>query len=190
MIIDFCVVGVGWLCLVVVLLVELLLDNLTREGFLAYLNFYGVTHLDAAVDKSYGATLINGNQSVACSHFAYFHTIFEHLVAMSGHGVSLEFYSAKTLTYSFGFLLCQGFATNEFFFVEFAEHGKAGHDVRDVLTELVTVERQSNLEAQCVATTQSARFALATFNQFVPCLTYIVVASIDLKSVFASISST
>ena len=87
-------------------------------------------------------------------------------------------------------LLGQSALTDKLLLVELDEDAQSGFERSDVIAELMSVEWESHLEAQGVAAAESARKHLARCDERVPYLIYIGVRAIQLKSIFACISST
>ena len=110
-------------------------------------------------------------------------------VAVTGYGLVVQFDAHQFAAYALGLLFQQGFAANELRLVELHKHRQSGHDGRNVLTQLVAIERQPHLEAQRVATAEAAGLHLGGY-QLVPALADVVVRGIYFESVLTRVTGT
>ena len=100
-----------------------------------------------------------------------------------------EFNTNEFLCWSLSLLLSKSLLTDKLSLIEFNEHTKASHNRSDVCRELIAIKRQTNLKAQCIATTQSASLNTSSY-QFIPALVDVLMRAVYLKSILASISGT
>ena len=125
---------------------------------------------------------------IARRHFADLYAVFQHCITVTGNRLVSQFDADDALRHAVGFLLQKGFLADEFFFLELAEHRQASHHRRNFSREFVAVERQADLEAQCVATAESAGLAASAGDEFVPIFDDEFVGTIDFKAVLARVA--
>ena len=171
------------------LVVEALLDDSALERLLANLHFHLSAELAVGgIDQRHADALARRDRVVACGHLANLLTLEEHLVAVTGDSLVGQLDAHDATLRAFGLLLLQGFLTEELFLVELAEHRQTGHHGRDVVAQLVAVEGQTHLEAQGVATAQSAGQTALALHELVPRAADIVGRAIDLEAVLTGIA--
>ena len=106
---------------------------------------------------------------------------------MACDGGAFDFEAYRLAVDALGLLTCHHALADELVLVEFAEHRQAGLDGGDFGGELVAVEGQTGLEAQCVAASQAARL-YAGIHQLLPETAGGLVRGIDLKAVLAGVA--
>ena len=126
---------------------------------------------------------------IAGGHFSNGFTVFQHGIAMARNGLVGQFNAHQFFADAFCLLSGECFLADKLFLVEFYEDTQPGHDGRDVGRQFIAIERQSHLEAQGVAATQSAGLASAAGQQLVPTFTDILVRTIYFESVLTCIAS-
>ena len=170
-------------------LVELLLHHHSGEGLLAYLHLKRSAELvERHLHKSHAHALIGGDSVITCGNLTHRFAVLQYGVAMTWDSLALKFDAHETTLHSVLLLIDESLATYELRFVELAENAQSCHHGRYVGREFVAIKRQSHLEAQCVATSQSAGLAASAGDEFVPALADVVMRTIDFKSVLTRIS--
>ena len=158
------------------LVVEPFFHHHAGEGLLADLYLEGSAQLgEGRLDEGHAHALAGGDGVVAGGHLAHLAAFGQHGIAMARNGAAFEFDADDAAGHTLGLLLHQCIAADELGLVEFAEHAQSGHHRRDVGRELIAIERQSHLEAQGVAASQSAGLAAPALDKTVPALADIVV---------------
>ena len=107
---------------------------------------------------------------------------------MTWDSLICQFDTHESLGYSLLFLCSEGVESDKLFLIQFTEHSQSCHDGRDGFRKFITIEGQSNLEAQCIAAAQSTGFAPSAADECIPHLSYLIGAAIDFKSIFTSVS--
>ena len=142
------------------------------------------------LDESHTHTLVGGDSVITCCHLAHWFSVLHNGISVTRNSLALEFDTHKTTLHTVLLLIDESLATNKLRFVEFAEYAQSCHHGRDVGREFVAIKRQSHLESQCVATSESAGLAASACDEFVPALADILVCAVYLKSVLTGISRT
>ena len=171
-------------------IVKFLLDDFAFEHFLADLYLQrGVEFCIVALDEGHADALIYAEAMIAGRHFAHLFALHvEDWIAVTGDGFIHEFDADEFLCDAVCLLLCEGFLADELGLVELAEHRQTSHDGGDVCAEFVAIKRQTDLEAQGVATTKAARFAATARYEFVPSLLRELVRAVDFEAVLACVA--
>ena len=106
---------------------------------------------------------------------------------MARDGVALQLEANNTAAHALGLLPGECLPADELRFVELDKHAQAGFQRRDVGAQLVAVERQTDLETQRVAASQTARLN-STVHQLIPHALSELMAAVDLKAILARIA--
>ena len=125
---------------------------------------------------------------IACCNLSDCLAVLHHSVAMTWYGFVAQLDADKLACDTLSLLLYERVTTDKLLLVELAEESQSGHYRRDISRQLVAIERKPHLKAQCVTASESARLALSTRHELVPCLAYLLVRAVNLKAVLASIS--
>ena len=108
--------------------IKSLLDHYAGEGFLADLDIQFCAQFGVGcVDEGHADALSGGDGVVAGGHLTHFFTVFHYGIAMAWDGLVFQFDADDSLLDTFRLLLDEGLASDEFWFVEFAEHAQTGH---------------------------------------------------------------
>ena len=136
-------------------IVKFLLNHFAFEHFLADLDRERGVELGVlALDEGHADALIYAEAMIAGRHFAHLLALHvEDGIAVTGDRFVCEFDADELLCNAVCFLLNEGFLADELGLVELAEHRQTSHDWGDVCAEFVAIKRQTDLEAQGVATT-------------------------------------
>src|SRR5574344_2183373 len=126
---------------------------------------------------------------ITCGHHTYFSTILKfNRICSARDGLVLNLDSDQFACDSIGFLISKSLFPDEFFFLQFAEHAKSGHNRGNLSTQLVSIERKPGLETKSITATKSAR-RYTCIQKHLPYLLSPFDGSINFKSIFSCISS-
>ena len=136
-------------------IVKFLLDNFALEDFLADLDKeWGVEFCIVGLDESHADALVHAEAMIAGCDFANLFAFgIEDCITVTRDCFIHEFDADELLWNAVCLLLNEGFLTDEFGLVEFAEHRQTCHDGRDVCAKFVAIKWQTDFEAQGIATT-------------------------------------
>ncbi len=122
------------------LVVELLFHDLAWKRLLA--NPYLHRCIEGGIiriDERHAHTLVCRNGVVSGRHLTYPHTVFEHLISMTGYRLVGKLYSYNLLPHATGFLAEKRLTADKPFLVELTEETETGHKRRYVGRKLVSV---------------------------------------------------
>src|SRR5574344_2725819 len=126
---------------------------------------------------------------ITCGHHTYFSTILKfNRICSARNGLVFYLYSDQFACDSIRFLSSKSLFPDEFFFLQFAEHAKSGHNRGNLSTQLVSIKRKPGLETKSITATKSAR-RYTCIQKHLPYLLSPFDGSVYFKTVFTCISS-